>query len=100
MEITRNQYYLAGLVLLFLGIQFRMVDTIELKPEVAKFLAERTNSYPVDPVSANIASQVPTATLISPQMRTKTLPDWLGWLLVSVGSVLVLHSWAMPRPSG
>jgi hypothetical protein len=27
-------------------------------------------------------------------------PQWLGWALMSVGSVLVLHSLAMPKPGG
>jgi hypothetical protein len=25
-------------------------------------------------------------------------PEWLGWCLISVGAVLVLHSLAMNRP--
>jgi hypothetical protein len=30
MEINRNQYFLAGIVLLFVGIQFRLVDSVTL----------------------------------------------------------------------
>lgn len=51
MEITRNQYYMAGLVLLFLGIQFRMIESVELKEQFATFIAERTD-HPLISVSA------------------------------------------------
>ena len=33
MEITRNQFFMAGLVLLFLGLQFRAIDSVELKEQ-------------------------------------------------------------------
>jgi hypothetical protein len=26
-------------------------------------------------------------------------PEWLGWAIISVGAVFVLHSLAMPKPS-
>ena len=98
MDITRNQYYLAGLIVLMLGLQFRAVDTIELTPEFTQFLADRTG-HPLAAVSTNAPSltqgeQAP--------LKGKTLrpPDWLGWSLGSLGVILVLHSWAMPKPSG
>jgi hypothetical protein len=25
-------------------------------------------------------------------------PDWIGWSLISIGSVLILHSWGMKKP--
>ena len=28
------------------------------------------------------------------------VPEWLGWCLMSIGAVLVLHSLALPRPKG
>ena len=33
MDITRNQFFFAGLACLLLGLQFRMIDTVELTPE-------------------------------------------------------------------
>jgi hypothetical protein len=27
-------------------------------------------------------------------------PEWIGWMLISLGSVLVLHSLAMPKGPG
>ncbi len=96
MEITRNQYYLAGLVLFFLGIQFRMIETIELTPEFTQFLAERTG-HPMAAVSATTQSL--TQAEKPPVKKTVRPPDWVGWSLLSVGIILVFHSWGMPRPA-
>ncbi|MBN2477141.1 MAG: hypothetical protein JXB62_21210 [Pirellulales bacterium] len=95
MEINRNQYFLAGLVLLFLGIQFRLVDSFVLTPEVTQFLAERSG-HPIAAVNS-------TAQLFAPEAKpivkkTVRAPEWLGWALASVGSVLILHSLGMKRP--
>ncbi len=52
MEISRNQFFMAGLVLLLLGIQFRAIESVELKEQFAKFMAEKTG-HPLVAVSAN-----------------------------------------------
>ncbi|MCE5302230.1 MAG: hypothetical protein LLF97_03855 [Planctomycetaceae bacterium] len=95
MDITRNQYFFAGLACLLLGLQFRMVDTFELTPEFTQFLAERTG-HPL--ASVNATSQTLAQSdkpLVKKMIRP---PDWLGWSLISLGSVLILHSWAMKKP--
>lgn len=97
MEITRNQYYLAGLVLLFLGIQFRMVDSIDLTPEFTQFLAERSG-HPLAAVSATTQSLTQSERPVA--KKTVRPPDWVGWSLISLGSVLILHSLAMQKPTG
>ena len=45
MEINRNQWFLAGLVLLMLGGQLRLIDSVELTPEFTKFLAKQTEHH-------------------------------------------------------
>jgi len=95
MDISRNQYFLAGLVLLFLGIQFRMINTITLTPEFTQLLAERTGH----PLAAVNAATPAAATSTGPVLKKSFRPpDWLGWSLISAGSVLILHSLAMRRP--
>ena len=95
MEINRNQYFMVGLVLLLLGLQFRAVDTIELTPDFTQFLAKRSKP-PVTAVNATAQSLPDPATpLIKKTVRP---PDWLGWCLLSIGSVLILHSMAMRKP--
>jgi hypothetical protein len=94
MEITRNQFYMAGLVLLLLGFQFRMIESVELTEQFAKFIAERTD-HPLISVSAQSPVTAPFGgTTIN---RIVQPPEWIGWMLISFGSVLVLHSWAMPK---
>jgi hypothetical protein len=94
MEITRNQYFMAGLVLLLLGIQFRAIEAVDLKEQFVKFVAEKTD-HPLVSVSAQSPLLSPLGT--TGVNRTVHPPEWLGWLFLSLGSVLVLHSLAMPK---
>ena len=37
---------------------------------------------------------------VGPALRkTVVPPDWIGWALVSLGSVLILHALALPKPA-
>ena len=33
-------------------------------------------------------------------LRTVKPPEWLGWCLISVGGVVLLHALAMKKPGG
>jgi hypothetical protein len=93
MELNRNQFFMAGLVFLFLGIQFRLIDSFTLNEKTTRFLASRMQDK----------SQASTGLLAqATPMARKVLqpPQWVGYALLSVGSVLVLHSLAMPKPGG
>jgi hypothetical protein len=95
MDITRNQYFFAGLLCLLLGAQLRMVESFELTPDFTQFLAERTG-HPL--AGINAATQNVTQSDSPPAKKTCYPPDWLGWSLISLGAVLVLHSWGMKKP--
>lgn len=97
MDISRNQFFFAGLLCLFLGGEFRMIDTVQLTGEFTAFLAERTN-HPL--ASVNNASQTFMQTDKPPAKKSLKPPDWLGWSMLSLGSVLVLHSLGMKKPDG
>jgi hypothetical protein len=96
MDINRNQVFLAGLVLLLFGIQFRATDAIVLTPKATKLLAEETD-HPITnitrPVDAATGRDVPLP------RHTMTPPDWVGYFCLSVGAVLILHSWTMAKPA-
>lgn len=97
MEINRNQYFMIGLVLLLLGLQVRMVETYVLNEKASRFLAER--------LTASVADGDGTVRPFMPALgptprRTVRPPIWLGYAIISVGAVLVLHSLAMKRPGG
>lgn len=96
MEFNRNQYFFAGIVIVLIGVQLRMVSSYELTPEASQILARpaavaRGESPP--PLSFSAA-----AGSLSAARKTIEPPPWLGWCLISVGSVLILHSLAMKKP--
>ncbi|MCE5267106.1 MAG: hypothetical protein LLG00_04400 [Planctomycetaceae bacterium] len=97
MDLTRNQFFFAGLLCLMLGAQFKMVESFELTPDFTQFLAERTG-HPL--AAVNSAIQTATQSDKPPAKKVCRPPDWLGWSLISVGSVLVLHSLGMKKPGG
>ena len=95
MDITRNQYFLAGLVLLFLGLEFRAIESMQLTSECTQFLARRTN-HPAVATTDSIDKLVGTTTSLPP--KTIIPPEWVGYSFLSLGAVLILHSLAMPKP--
>jgi hypothetical protein len=92
-EFNRNHYFMAGLVLLLLGLQFRMVDSFVLNEKVTSFLNQQAASS--TEVTMRDYMPVPAAA-----RKVVKPPPWLGYSLISVGSVLALHSFGMKRPGG
>jgi len=93
MELNRNQYFFLGIVILLMGVQFRMVSSYVLTQEATRFLAERTHSSPAQEAVLTLGSN--TGAMPSKVIQP---PEWLGWCLMSIGSVLMLHSLAMKKP--
>ncbi|NQU26005.1 MAG: hypothetical protein HQ567_32360 [Candidatus Nealsonbacteria bacterium] len=94
MDVSRNQYFLMGTLLLLLGAQFLMTDTFVLNPHVTQFLAEQTD-HPVTSVYGVTDAIAPAA---EPTITKKFKPPhYIGYLLTSLGAVLVLHSWGMKK---
>ena len=105
-----------GFVLIFLGIQFALVDSYQLTPRIANFLSEQgsipqlvppqvvqnSNQRPYSPYS-QAGYQVPQqqapplVTSISPERRTITPPRWLCWPMLFCGTVVLLHGLGKPR---
>lgn len=90
MEFNRNHYFLVGVLLLLLGLQFRAVDSFVLNEKTTRILAGRSQQPAISLLSA--AGPMPR--------KTVRLPNWLGYSLISVGSVLMLHALAMKKPGG
>jgi hypothetical protein len=95
MDFNRNHYFMAGLVLLVLGIQMRFVESLVLNSDTTRFLAARLDS---GTPATGMAKILPPSSNVA--RKALHPPEWLGWALMSVGSVLILHSLAMPKPSG
>jgi len=95
-DFNRNYIFLVGLILLFLGMEFRSVDSVILNTETSQFITEHfANS-----TTQSTTDFAPTILNATPLISQRTIqpPQWLGWMLVSLGSVLALHSFVMPRP--
>ncbi len=96
MEINRNQYFLIGLILLFLGLQFRLVESYVLNERASNFVSQRLKL-----VASNDGDDGAFLPAAGPTpRRTVRTPVWLGYAFISVGAVLILHSLAMKRPGG
>jgi hypothetical protein len=102
MELNRNQYFMIGLVVLFLGIQVKCVDSYVLTEKAAAFMAKRLNKDQAAATSGPIMQSFTSASMASPPVSYRAVepPAWLGWALISIGSVLILHSLAMGKPGG
>jgi hypothetical protein len=90
-KLNRNHYFLIGLILLFLGLQFRMVDTVVLNEPVSQVVRRQGQGTGGQPLAF-------AQRLVTPQLHAVRPPKYIGWVLLSVGGVLVLQSFAMPKP--
>lgn len=96
MEMNRNSWFLVGLLVLFMGFQVRWVDTFVLNERVTRFLAERAR-----PAVADSGAYPRFLTSTGTSARKSVYPPkWLGFAMISAGSVLILHSLAMKKPGG
>lgn len=93
MELNRNQYFFLGVVILLMGVQLRMVSAFVLTDDATRFLAERTRASASEGAIVSLSSDIGA-------LPNKVIhpPEWLGWCLISIGAVLMLHSLAMPKP--
>ena len=91
MELTRNQWFMLGLVVLFLGIQFRVVESYVLNEQTTQFITERMKA------SGMVSSGSVAVSAFGPSRRVVKPPEWIGWAIMSFGSVLILHSLALKR---
>ena len=96
MELNRNQFFLLGMVIFLLGLQFRLVDSYLLTPKATKLLAEKTG-HPMAAAIEAADKLTGSEETVAPPHRLKQ-PEWLGWSLMSIGAVLILHSMAMKKP--
>lgn len=94
MEFDRNRYFMIGVLLVLLGIQFRMVDSFVLNESSTRALARIAKD-------TQIASQDFGANLymnVHPSPKKKVQPpNWLGWVLLTVGGVISLHAMVLPK---
>ncbi len=97
MSMYRNRYFLAGVLLILLGVQFRMVHSFVLSEPATRVFARVTKSTPIadNSTMTNLWLQVAPR----PTKRIEP-PRWLGLAMIAVGAVVTCHALAIPRHRG
>ena len=90
MDFNRNQFFLIGLILLFVGIHFRRVEAFVLNKPASQFLVERL---------AETEAEITLVSSVGERQQIRH-PQWLALALISVGVVFILQSLVMRRPEG
>ena len=94
MEMTRNRYFLIGVLLVLLGTQFRMIDSFVLNEPTTRALANMSRNNA--PTTGDSFSSFLMQVHPKPTKRVHP-PRWLGLAMIAVGSVVSLHAIAIPR---
>jgi len=95
MQFTRNRYFMAGILLVMLGIQFRMVQSFVLNEPTTRTLSRITSQ---SPIASNTPSMASFLMQVYPSPRKSIEPPrWLGLAMVAIGVVISLHAMAMPK---
>jgi hypothetical protein len=95
MALDRNRYFMIGVILFLLGLQFRMVDSFVLNETSTRALhriAKQAKVADANGAATNTFMQVAP----SPK-KTFKHPPWLGFVLLTVGGVMSLHALVLPK---
>lgn len=88
MSLNRTHYLMIGLVFLFIGVQFRLVEGFVLNKPTSQFVSDKFSSRP-----KGITAVFSQGT----DIRTLNPPKWLAWTFISLGAVLAVYSFALPK---
>jgi hypothetical protein len=95
MSLYRNRYFLFGILLILLGLQFRRVESFVLNEQSTRFVAKMTGTPIVDNSTTLGAIFEPVTP--APKKRIKP-PRWLGLSMIAIGVVVTFHAFAIPKP--
>jgi hypothetical protein len=91
----RNRYFLAGILLILVGIQFRMIDSFVLNESATRALA-RVSKRATVANNASATSMLMLSAYPNPTKRVEP-PRWLGLAMIAVGSIVACHAIAIPK---
>ncbi len=94
MSMYRNRYFLAGILLILVGIQFRMVDSFVLNESATRALSQVTTS---DAFADNSSMNSILMSVYPSQTKRVEPPRWLGLAMIAVGSIVACHAIAIPK---
>lgn len=94
MSMYRNRYFFAGILLILVGVQFRMVDSFVLNESATRVLARVSKG---DAVATNAGmSSLLLSVYPTPTKRVEP-PRWLGLAFIAVGTIVSFHAVAIPK---
>lgn len=94
MNLDRNRYFMFGVILFLLGLQFRLIDTFVLNESSTRALHRIAQRSQIS--DRNIGTDVYMQVAPSPKKSVRP-PNWLGFVLLTVGGVMSLHAMVLPR---
>ncbi len=94
MTMDRNRYFMLGVILLCLGLQFRLIDSFVLNESSTRALHKVTKSQQAD--ANGMATNVFMQAAPSPKKTLKP-PRWLGFVLLTAGGIMTLHALVLPK---
>ena len=89
-----QRFFIAGVLALVIGFQLRSVDSFVLTPRASAAIEKnvrRSQLRTTNPYDSVMMTGIPTT------RKTVRPPRWMGWALLSVGAVLVLHGATVRR---
>lgn len=95
MEMDRNRYFMIGVLLFLLGIQFRSIESFVLNEPSTRVLARFTHGSQYAS-AADFGTSVYLNVHPSPKKQLKP-PTWLGWVLLTAGGVMAVHALVLPK---
>jgi hypothetical protein len=95
-----RRYFMVGVILLLLGLQLRVVNSFVLTAKASEFIETKIKSAGLKEDNGFGSTNSYDSLLYSsgpfPQ-KTVAPPRWIGFALLSVGGVLVIHGLTLGR---
>lgn len=94
--LSRNRYFMIGVLLVMFGLQFRVVQSFVLNEPATRTLMKLNKDASVASNGPDIAGFLQEVAVPRPTKRVEP-PRWVGLALVAFGAVVTLHAVAMPK---